>query len=220
LSVVSKKNVAKNGTIRCKEGSYRYKEKMYIRRKETMKKIFFMILLGTMGTLLISNEQLYAQMQGRNNDGYRRGHLRDKNEMGPHHRPRGPKERMFFGDPAMMKEQLGLSDTQVEKISDINLNYRKQHLYLKEKLDPKRTQLKRLLLEENVDLTKVRKLLEEIASIQVDMRMLMIKQRLEIERVLTSKQRKKMRQFKGRGGPGGRFGMVSPAASMLESCVR
>jgi Spy/CpxP family protein refolding chaperone len=104
--------------------------------------------------------------------------------MGPHH---------FFGDPARMKEDLGLTDEQVSRISAINLEHKKQMLAMREQIEPKRAQLQKLLLDENVDLGQVRQTLKEIADLQVEVRMLRIKHRIEIEKVLTAEQRAKLR---------------------------
>ncbi len=56
-----------------------------------------------------------------------------------------------------------------------------------------RDSLKALLLEENVDLGQVRRALKEIADLQVEVRMLRITHRIEIEKVLTADQRAKLR---------------------------
>ncbi len=113
---------------------------------------------------------------------------------GSQHRGRGPRRGpMFFGNLEHMQKELGLTEKQVDSISDINIAYKKKHLDLKEKLAPKRVKLQKLLIEEKVDLTKVKKLLKEIGEIQTEKRILMIKQHLDIEKVLTKVQRKKMR---------------------------
>ncbi len=98
-----------------------------------------------------------------------------------------------FGNPQMMKERLGLTDTQVVEIGKINTRHEKAMLDYREKLAPMKIQLKRLLLEDNVDMKKVRSVLEDISGIQVDLHMLRIQHRLSIEKVLTEEQRAKMK---------------------------
>jgi len=112
---------------------------------------------------------------------------------------------MFFGNPAMFKQELGLNDQQIAKIEQINLNHRKLMLEQREKLEPKQIQLERLLLEDNVNLNNVRSLLREIADIRIEIHMLKITHRLEIEKVLTSEQKTKlkaMRRPHAKMGPG------------------
>lgn len=102
----------------------------------------------------------------------------------------------FIGNPAAMKERLGLSDEQVGKISEINLDYKKKYLEYRERIAPKRVKLRRMLLEENVDLQGVRSLLKEISDQRLEVRMLRIKQRLDIEKILTPSQRVKLKASK------------------------
>lgn len=101
----------------------------------------------------------------------------------------------LFGDVKFMKEKLGLSENQISKIEKINLKYRKLFLVYREKLSPKPIKLRLLLLEEKVDLKKVRLLLKEIANLQVEVRMLRIKHRLDLEKILTRDQRKKLKRY-------------------------
>ncbi len=118
---------------------------------------------------------------------------------------RGP----WYGNLEVMQEKLGLSDGQVEKITAINANFRKQMLDHREKLAPKNIQLRKLLLEDNVNISNVRANLREIYDIKIEIRITMIEHRLAIENVLTEKQknrlrieRKKMRRghYRGHGG--------------------
>ncbi|MBN2160991.1 MAG: periplasmic heavy metal sensor [Spirochaetes bacterium] len=102
----------------------------------------------------------------------------------------------IFGDPVWMKKELGLNDDQVKKIAEINKKHQLESLDYREKLAPKNIQLKKLLLEENVNMGKVRALLKEIADIRVEMQVLRIEHRLAIEKVLTADQKEKMRSFR------------------------
>ena len=115
---------------------------------------------------------------------------------GPEHMDRGHHEGMFFGDPDVMKEKLSLTEEQVQKIGEINLSYKKKLLAIKEKIAPKGIKLAAMLLEDNVDLEKVRPMLKEISDLQVEVRMLRIMQWLDIEKVLNPSQRTKLRNFK------------------------
>jgi Spy/CpxP family protein refolding chaperone len=98
-----------------------------------------------------------------------------------------------FGDPARMQKELGLTDAQVVKIADINKEHRKKMLDYKEKLAPLDIQLKKLLLEDNVDMARVRSLVKDISGIRAELQVLRIQHRLDIEKVLTPEQKAKMR---------------------------
>jgi Spy/CpxP family protein refolding chaperone len=119
--------------------------------------------------------------------------------------PGGP----MFGDPAKMKKEYGLNDDQMKKIAAINNEHHKKMLEFREKMAPKEIQLERLLLEDAVDMGKVKSLLREISDVKVEVHMLMIQHRLDIEKVLTPEQKEKMKRhrkhmMKKMGpGPGG-----------------
>jgi Spy/CpxP family protein refolding chaperone len=104
-----------------------------------------------------------------------------------------PERHGFIGNPEVMKEKLGLSDEQIDKISEINLDYKKRYLEYREKIAPKKTRLRRMLLEEDVDLQGVRSLLKEISNLRLEVIMLRIKQRLDIEKILTPSQRTRVK---------------------------
>lgn len=122
----------------------------------------------------------------RDQDERMRGRQRHMGER-PDHRG------VFFGDPQRMKEEFGLSDKQIDEIGKINLAYKKKFLDYREKLEPKRISLKKLLLEDEVNLNSVKSLLMEIAKIRVELRMLRIEHRLAIEKVLTPSQKTQFR---------------------------
>jgi Spy/CpxP family protein refolding chaperone len=102
----------------------------------------------------------------------------------------------FYGDPARMKTTLGLSDDQMNKIAAINQDYKKRFLDYREKMAPKHIQLQKLLLEDSVDIGAARKVLKELADLQVETRVLRIEHRLDIEKVLTAAQKTKLRSEK------------------------
>ncbi len=129
----------------------------------------------------------------------------DRDGPGPRGKGQPGKAGMFFGNPGMMKKNLGLTDDQINKIGEINLSYKKQMLDQREKLAPKEVQLERLLLEDSPDLGNVRKTLREISDVKLEIQMLKISHRLEIEKVLTREQKTKLREMRPprRGGPDG-----------------
>jgi Spy/CpxP family protein refolding chaperone len=102
----------------------------------------------------------------------------------------------LFGDPVRIYKKLGLSDEQVKNIVAINKEYAKKVLNYREKLAPKHIQLKKMFLEDNVDIDKVKSLLKEIADLRVDLHVLRIQQWLDIEKLLTPEQKAKIRLYR------------------------
>jgi Spy/CpxP family protein refolding chaperone len=150
-----------------------------------MKKYIFMSLL-ILPLILSSNA--FARMGDGPGDGP------------PRHRGIQPGDKcdpMFFGNPDALKEKLDLTNDQVDKIAVINLEYKKKLLKIREKMQPKETRLQGLLLEDDVNLKEVRALLEEISVFHVEMGMLRITQRLDIEKVLTPAQRTELKNSRG-----------------------
>jgi Spy/CpxP family protein refolding chaperone len=168
------------------------------------------MILAAALVFLCAQPLLYAQDSGKKGHEGRKG---DKKQVMMEHHDQ------FFGDPERMKKELKLTDEQVVKIEGINKEHRKKMLDYKEKLAPREIQLKKLLLEDTVDMTSVRSLLKEIGDLRVELQALRIEHRLDIEKVLTAEQKAKMRQHrkhmmqkgmcekcpmkhKGHGGPG------------------
>ncbi|MBN1495967.1 MAG: Spy/CpxP family protein refolding chaperone [Spirochaetes bacterium] len=142
------------------------------------------LLAVAAAVMLLAQPALYAQ---------RGGEMRGDREcpmVKTHHGP-------VFGDPTWMQKELGLSDAQVAKIADINKEHQKKMLAYREKLAPMKIQLKRLLLEDKVDMAKVRSLIKDMADIRADLQVLRIQHRLDIEKTLTPEQKAKMKAHRG-----------------------
>ena len=111
--------------------------------------------------------------------------------------PRGMMEHhgkgFLFGDPDRMQKLLGLTDEQVDRIAEINDQFRKEHAAVMDKIGPKARALRKVLRAENVDLDKARALLKEIGDFQVESRIIRIRHWLEIEKLLNPEQRRKLR---------------------------
>lgn len=128
----------------------------------------------------------------------------DRGSMGPGMNERGMGHRgammghhgkgFIFGDPERLQSILGLSDDQVDQIAQMNEKFRKEHRAVMDKIEPKGRELKKILRAENVDLDRARALLKEIGEYQVESRMIMIRHRLELEKLLSADQRKKLRE--------------------------
>lgn len=140
------------------------------------------LLIAAAAVLMISQASLYAERGGPIRGGEKR---RIEGHGGT-----------IFGDPARMQKDFGLTDEQVKKIADINKNHERKILDYREKLAPKSIQLKKLLLEDTVDMASVRSLVKEISDLRAELQILRIQHRLDIEKVLTPEQKAKMKQHR------------------------
>lgn len=117
--------------------------------------------------------------------------------------PRGDGHCPMFGNIDKMKKDLALSDEQVNKIKAINESYKKQFTELREKIVPKRDELHKLLMADEVDTKAVRELLVEMSNTHVEIRMLGINHRIDADKVLNPDQKKKHKEImKERMGKG------------------
>ncbi|WP_024863966.1 Spy/CpxP family protein refolding chaperone [Leptospira licerasiae] len=98
---------------------------------------------------------------------------------------------VVFGDLDSFKNRYILTDTQLERIAELNRRYKNEHERWLRRLSPKQVELELVLMDENPDLVKVRLLVNAIARYTSEIRMNQIAHRLAIERVLTSEQKKR-----------------------------
>jgi Spy/CpxP family protein refolding chaperone len=145
-----------------------------------MKKKYFMLLLVIF--LCSGTSDIFSQPADFG-EGMGRG-------RGPMHRMDGP---MWFGNIDEMKEVLKLTDKQIEQIGKINAEFRDTMIRLHERMRPLQLKLKGLLLGERINFDDVKSVLRQISEVEVDMRMLRIKQRVEIEKILSKDQRDKLK---------------------------
>jgi len=115
---------------------------------------------------------------------------------GPPRMHDGEKEHGMIFNPERLKKKLDLSDDQVAKIEDINKKYFTAHKGINDRIKPKADDLKKLLKEDAIDINKVRSLINDIATLQAESRVLMIQQYIEFESVLTPEQKQKARKAK------------------------
>ncbi|TGK09394.1 hypothetical protein EHQ81_07000 [Leptospira selangorensis] len=98
---------------------------------------------------------------------------------------------VVFGDLDSFKNRYILTDTQLERIAELNRRYKNEHERWLRRLSPKQVELELVLMDENPDLIKVRLLVNAIAKYTSEIRMNQIAHRLAIERVLSSEQKKR-----------------------------
>ena len=94
-----------------------------------------------------------------------------------------------------MKKDLGLTDEQTAKIAEIEKMFEKERLEIREKLAPKRFELEKILIENSVDLKAVEKVLRAESDLKVQMRLSCIKEKIEVDSVLTPEQKQKMKSI-------------------------
>jgi Spy/CpxP family protein refolding chaperone len=160
-----------------------------------MNKHYFIISAGLV--VLLAGTAVFAQERPKpdgSDNGPGQGMMRDGGPR-PGMMERGGKGPLF-GDPERMQKVLGLTEDQMDRIADINEKVKMEHRAVMDKIEPKARQLRKILRAEEVDLEKTRTLLKEIGDLQVESRMIMIRHRLEIEKVLNAEQRAKLRDMR------------------------
>jgi Spy/CpxP family protein refolding chaperone len=99
-------------------------------------------------------------------------------------------------DPEMKMEEfiksLNLSDEQVTEIKRTSIDFQKNILELRNNLQIKELEVKALLLEPLTEMTIIKEKFEEIAELQVEIRVKTIERYLEIKGLLTPEQQAKL----------------------------
>ncbi len=92
-------------------------------------------------------------------------------------------------------EKLDLSDDQLKKIESIGAAARKEAIKKEAALEIARVELDELLHQDDVDLSRVKAKLSEIASLRAEIEFNFIKTSKEIEKALTDDQRRRARDI-------------------------
>ncbi len=143
----------------------------------------FIILLCFVMASDLSARPDDRMMDGMDSEGHRHG---------PRHR------NNIFSDLDYLRNTLKFSEDQITKIEKINSDHRTEMTKYRSQIEPKKEELKNLILDKNINFEKIRSKLKEISEIDVEIRILFIKHRIEIENIMTPDQKKMMR--KGRMG--------------------
>lgn len=143
----------------------------------------FLTILTIFYLFIFFSHDLQAQMGKRSMMG--KGHMEGmKGKMG---------QEMCFGDKKHMRETLKLTDNQITSISKINHKYIDKLAVYRDKLEPNKILLKKLLLNSiNINIVKIRNLLKKISNIEIEIRLIKILQRSEIENVFSARQRARL----------------------------
>jgi Spy/CpxP family protein refolding chaperone len=87
---------------------------------------------------------------------------------------------------------LNLSEEQITEINKTLLDFQKNTLELKNRIQIKELEIKALLLEPETELAKIREKLKEAADLQVELKVKTIEKYLEIKDLLTPEQQAKL----------------------------
>jgi len=105
-------------------------------------------------------------------------------------------ERRLKDSPAVKMrefiESLDLSEEQITEINKNLLDFQKNSLELRNRIQIKELEIKALLLEPETELVKIRAKLDEIADLQVELKVKTIEKYLEVKDLLTPEQQAKL----------------------------
>lgn len=115
-----------------------------------------------------------------------------------HHMPGNRFGRNFCG-PDFMREKLNLSSEQVAKIEELNRKFGEENIILFRSMEPEKEKLRSILQKnDKPDIIEVRKSLEKMASLNVELQILRIKQGSEIDSILSAEQKKILKSERNR----------------------
>ncbi len=105
-------------------------------------------------------------------------------------------ERRLKDSPTIRMEELikflNLSEEQITEINKTLLDFQKNTLELRNRMQIKELEIKALLLEPETELAKIREKLKEVADLQVELKVKTIEKYLEIKDLLTPEQQAKL----------------------------
>ena len=100
----------------------------------------------------------------------------------------------IWRNPKIIQE-LGLTDEQVKELREADFAYREKRLQLKFKLAGLRLEMKRLFSTDPVNEAEVLQLAQKISDQKGNLFVRKIESRLEVRKLLTGEQRKKLKRF-------------------------
>jgi len=106
------------------------------------------------------------------------------------------RERRLKDSPAVKMrefiESLNLSEEQITQINKTLLDFQKNTVGLRNSMQIRELEIKALLLEPQTELVKIRAKLQEIAGLQVELKVKTIEKYLEVKELLTPEQQAKL----------------------------
>ncbi|MFN3421828.1 MAG: Spy/CpxP family protein refolding chaperone [Armatimonadota bacterium] len=100
--------------------------------------------------------------------------------------------------PEVLKQQLGLTDEQVKKLTELRTKHLDKVSKLAADLAAKRAELRTLWLAEKPDEKRIRELTEQIAKLQAELAFERVNFQLEVRKILTPEQLSKLPLILGR----------------------
>ncbi len=167
------------------------------------KKTIFIVLIAAI-TLVMLSMTSFADERSRGNFAGKTG---TPNQFPAQH-PYGkaytdPDNRGDVSFRGMMN--LDLSDEQIAEIRQLMLDFQKETLELRNQIQMKQLEMRELMMEDSIDMDQVKVKLEEIAQLQVEVRMQAIERQTKVQELLTPEQ---LEDF-GWGFPMQKFNMGS-----------
>ena len=105
-------------------------------------------------------------------------------------------EKRLINGPAIKMEEfiksLNLSEEQITEINKTLLDFQKDTVELRNSIQIRELEVKALLLEPQTELIKIRAKLQEIADLQVELKVKTIEKYLEVKDLLTPEQQAKL----------------------------
>lgn len=95
---------------------------------------------------------------------------------------------MFRRGVSQLLSKLQLTSKQEKSLDELQLNFQEEILELRTELEKKQLQLKRLLLEDPADLTKIEALVDEMAPLQAEIKKKTIRFWIEAKDIFTEEQ--------------------------------
>jgi Spy/CpxP family protein refolding chaperone len=93
-----------------------------------------------------------------------------------------------WGNKGMRMINLDLSEEQITEIKQIRLEFQKASLELKKEMETKRLEVRELMMEDPLDMAKIRAKWEEIAQLQVELKVMALENQQKVKEVLTPEQ--------------------------------
>ena len=113
--------------------------------------------------------------------------------QGRHHMPGNRFGRNFCG-PEFMREKLNLSSDEITKIEELNRKFGEENDEIFRKMEPEKERLRNILQKDDKpDIAEVKRTLEKMSSLNVEIQILRIQQGSEIDSILSTEQKKTLR---------------------------
>ncbi|HOP29841.1 MAG TPA: Spy/CpxP family protein refolding chaperone [Spirochaetota bacterium] len=106
------------------------------------------------------------------------------------HQMQGNRYGRNFCGPDFMREKLNLNSEQIKRIEELNRKFREENEVIFRKMEPEKERLRSILQKnDKPDMSDVRKSLEKMASLNIELQMLRINQGAEIDSLLSPEQK-------------------------------